>query len=114
MTTVIARRGRDGSLKFTAQLRFKNGGRVVYSEARTFLTELQAQSWAGEEREQQLKSSPRSMERAVANRSQADVARLVDRYIEQFEAFARWGRTKRADLDRRGAAYGQSGLENRL
>lgn len=97
MPTVIARPGKNGAVKFTAQIRIKKRGRVVYSEAQTFNSEHRARTWA-EDRERVLKASPAAIERSIAQRSPASLARLIDKYNEQFAEIGNWGRTKKADL----------------
>jgi integrase len=97
MATVVARAGKNGKVTYTAQIRVKKNGRVVYSEAQTFNSEHRARTWA-EDREIDLRSKPVVMGGAIARRTTTTLGKLIDKYIVEFEEIGKWGRTKRADL----------------
>jgi len=45
MATITARPREDGSISYTAQIKIKRAGRVVFSMARTFDHESAAKAW---------------------------------------------------------------------
>ena len=45
MGTITTRKRADGTVGYTAQIRLKQGGRVVHSEARTFDRKPAASAW---------------------------------------------------------------------
>ena len=46
VATIRARKGADGSLRYTAQLRIRNNGAQVYQDSPTFSPKQAAQVWA--------------------------------------------------------------------
>ncbi|MCY1503745.1 hypothetical protein D9M68_378850 [compost metagenome] len=46
MATIRARKGADGSLRYTVRIRFKKNGAQVYQESQTFSRKQSAETWA--------------------------------------------------------------------
>lgn len=91
MATIVARKKSDGTTSYTAQIRIKQHGIVIYSEARTFGKRALAKEWATR-REAELKSDPAALRR-VQHRG-VIVRELIEKYIEQRQSVASFGRTK--------------------
>lgn len=88
MGTIIARKRKDGTTGYTAQIVVKREGRIVHREAKTFDRKPAARAWL-ERREGEL-SKPGAVERAAKpSRTLADA---IDRYIA--ESLKEIGRTK--------------------
>ena len=64
MGTITERKRRDGSIGYTAQIRRKQGGSVVYTEAKTFDRAPAARAWLAK-REKEL-NQPGALESAKA------------------------------------------------
>lgn len=79
---------------YRAQVRKNQGGKLVYSEAKTFKSRKAAQAWIYN-REVELES-PDSIKRI--QQAQTTVSDLIERYIKDFCQSA--GRTKRTDIER--------------
>lgn len=94
MATIRARKKVDGSVSYTAQIRIKKQGRVVYQEAQTFARKQIAQAWV-RRREAEL-YQPGAIERA--NRKGITVKDMIDRYLVEMEKARPLGKTKRATL----------------
>lgn len=86
---------RKGGVVYRAQIRRKKGGKVTYTEARTFSRERLATDWA-RRRELELEH-PGAMERARAG--DISIAGLIDWYIRDFRRLSDWGRTKQTSLE---------------
>ncbi|MBB4383318.1 hypothetical protein GGD61_008017 [Bradyrhizobium sp. SBR1B] len=88
MGTIVARRRKDGTTGYTAQVLKKRGGKVVLREAQTFDRRAAADSWI-KKRETEL-SVPGAIERAGSKR--VTLAQAIDRYVD--ESIKKIGRTK--------------------
>lgn len=88
MGTIVARRRKDGTTGYTAQVLKKRGGKVVLREAQTFDRRVAADSWI-KKRETEL-SVPGAIERAGSKR--VTLAQAIDRYTD--ESLKKIGRTK--------------------
>jgi integrase len=86
MGTIIARKRRDGSTAYTAQILLKRKGAIVHREAQTFDRKQAAKAWLAR-RETEL-AEPRALERP----EDPTLAAVIDRYIE--ESKRKIGRTK--------------------
>lgn len=95
MATITARKRSDGTTAYTAQIRLKQGGKVVHSEARTFAKRATARAWAAE-REEQIRRDPSSATRA--EHLGVTVGDLVRRYIDERQAVEPLGRSKHQHL----------------
>lgn len=87
MGTINARKRKDGSVGYTAQILIKKGGKIAFREAKTFDKEREALAWIGW-RETELKK-PGALDRASAPSSKLSDA--IDRYIKEKSDM---GRTK--------------------
>ncbi|MBB2928343.1 tyrosine-type recombinase/integrase [Paraburkholderia silvatlantica] len=88
MGTITQRARKDGSIGYTAQIRLKEGGRVVFTEAQTFDRRQAAQSWL-DKREREL-AQPGARE--SAKQEDPLLADVIDRYIRESKRAI--GRTK--------------------
>ncbi|BCN09714.1 integrase [Ralstonia solanacearum] len=88
MGTITERKRRDGSIGYTAQIRRKEGGAVVYTEAKTFDRAQAARAWLTK-REKEL-DQPGALE--SAKEEDPLLADVIDRYI--LESNRKIGRTK--------------------
>ncbi|AOK40856.1 site-specific integrase [Burkholderia vietnamiensis] len=88
MGTITPRKRKDGSIGYTAQIRRKEDGRVVFTQAQTFDREAAARAWL-DKREREL-SRPGALESAKLE--DPPLADVIDRYIR--ESKKDMGRTK--------------------
>lgn len=88
MGTINARKRKDGTTGYTAQILKKQNGTIVHREAKTFDRKQAAEAWI-KRRETEL-SEPGALERAKA--PDATLAAAIDRYI--VESRKQIGRTK--------------------
>src|SRR3977135_3746285 len=88
MGTIIARKRKDGSTGYHAQVTVKRSGKIVHRETRTFDRRQAASAWL-EKRETEL-AKPGAVERQ--NIPDPKLAAVIDRYIE--ESIKEIGRTK--------------------
>lgn len=95
MASIYTRKNQDGTTKYTAQIRLKRNQKVVYQETQSFNKKAMAQAWA-KKREAEL-AVPGSLD-AVLNKSDVNVAQIIERYLDEYEAIRPLGRTKRATL----------------
>lgn len=93
MGTILARKRKDGSTGYTAQILRKQNGRIVHRETQTFDRKQAAEAWL-KRRETQL-SEPGAIERAKA--PERSLAEAIDRYIK--ESRKAIGRTKAQVLE---------------
>jgi len=88
MGTILARKRKDGTTGYTAQVLRKQKGKIVHREAKTFDRKAAAEAWI-KKRETEL-AEPGALERAKA--PDATLADAIDRYI--LESRKAIGRTK--------------------
>jgi integrase len=88
MGTIVARKRKDGTTGYTAQIVIKRSGKIVHRESQTFDRKQAATTWLGR-REGELKSDG-GLERAM--RPAVSLADVIDRYVE--ETLSEIGRTK--------------------
>jgi integrase len=98
MGTITERVRKDKSIGYTAQIRLKQGGRVVHTEAKTFDRKPAAQAWI-DKREREL-AQPGALESAKAE--DPTLAKAIERYIKESKRDV--GRTKKQVLDAISAA----------
>ncbi len=98
MATIRRRKKADGSLSYTAYIRIKQGGEMVYTESMTFSRDTNAKNWA-RRRETELEA-PGELAAAIAKKdtgvdsSAMLFSGLIDRYIEVVKPLKPWGVTK--------------------
>ncbi len=91
---------KDGSVSVTAEIRIKQGGKIVWRESETFRKKSEkeavrvAERWAGN-RETQL-AQPGEVDRLVSPKVEDSqtVSDLIDRYIEEVYPLRPWGVSK--------------------
>jgi len=94
MGTITQRKNKNGETKYTAQIRLRRAGVIVYQEAQSFDRKQIAQAWL-KRRETEL-AAPGAIERA--NRKGATIKEMIDRYLDEYEVLRPLGKTKRATL----------------
>lgn len=92
MGTITERVRKDGSIGYTAQIRLKEGGRVVHTEAKTFDRKPAAQTWL-DKREREL-AQPGALE--SVKKEDPTLSEVIGRYIR--ESKHDLGRTKKQVL----------------
>ncbi|WP_407058816.1 site-specific integrase [Ralstonia syzygii subsp. celebesensis] len=88
MGTISERKRGDGSIGYTAQIRRKKGGVVVYTEAKTFDRAPAASAWL-KKREKEL-AQPGALE--TAREEDPMLSEVIDRYMR--ESTRKLGKTK--------------------
>lgn len=88
MGTIVARKRKDGTTGYTAQIVIKRGGKIVHRESQTFDRKQAATTWLGR-REGELKTEG-GLDRAM--RPAVSLADVIDRYVA--ETLSKIGRTK--------------------
>ena len=96
MGTIQARKRKDGSMAYTAQVRIKKGSKVIHHEAGTFERKRDAVAWM-REREHDL--SKHGVEKAQ-DAENPPLSTVIYRYMDEYEAIRPLGRTKRQSLRR--------------
>lgn len=94
MGTIVTRKRKDGTPSYTAQIRVKRGGVVIYSEAETFSRLREAKDWQAA-REAALKG-PGALKQATAKN--VTIGEIIKRYCEEVGAIHPFGRTKLSHL----------------
>lgn len=94
MGTITLRKRKDGSARYTAQIRIMRQGATVYQESQTFDRKATAQAWI-KRRETEL-AEPGAI--AKANRKGVTVKEMIERYLDEYEKIRPLGKTKRATL----------------
>lgn len=95
MGTITARKRKDNSTAYTAQIRINRDGKTVYQESQTFDRKQVAQAWI-KRRETEL-AQPGAIERA--SRKGMTVRRMIEQYLDEHEKIRPLGKTKRATLN---------------
>lgn len=100
MGTITRRKRSDGEFSYTAQIRLKQGGKVVHSEAQTFSRRALAVEWMRrrEVELEQARASGRALLKGVS------VDELIGDYVSAAKGVTDWGRSKQADIKRLRAA----------
>ncbi|MCY1296622.1 Phage integrase family protein [compost metagenome] len=94
MGTITARPRKSGGVGYTAQIRIKREGAVVYQESQTFDRKQTARAWL-HRRETEL-AEPGAIERA--KRKGVTIRKIIEQYLEEYERVRPLGKTKRATL----------------
>lgn len=96
MGTIIARKRRDGTTGYTAQIRLKRDGKIVHAENETFDRRQLATEWM-RRREAEL-DQRRARGEPLGQR--VTLGELIAWYESDIGELTSWGRTKTADLAR--------------
>lgn len=96
MGTITARKRADGTTAYTAQIRLKDQGAIVHSEAQTFTKKALAQTWL-KRREAELEAARATGALRLKFFSVGD---LLDSYVRQAHGITEWGRSKQGDIKR--------------
>ena len=94
MGTITARKRKDNSTAYTAQIRINRDGKTVYQESQTFDRKQVAQAWI-KRRETEL-AQPGAIERA--NRKGVTIKKMIEQYLDEYEKIRPLGKTKSATL----------------
>lgn len=92
MGTITARKRKDGSIGYTAQIRIKRAGALVHTESETFERKPAAAAWL-KKRETEL-AEPGALEKLQA--PDPTLAKVIDQYLQ--ESKRDYGKTKRQVL----------------
>lgn len=88
MATIVARPRKDGTVGYTAQIKIKRDGRIVFSQAQTFDRESAARAWAS--KKEKALAAPGALEAAM--KPKGTLESVIDRYVGLFRKDI--GRTK--------------------
>lgn len=94
MGTITARKRKDGSVGYTAQIRIKRAGKILHNEAETFDRRDSARDWL-RKREGEL-HKPGGLDDVL--RPDPTLATIIRQYLAELEAVKKVGRTKKATL----------------
>lgn len=94
MGTITQRVNKSGQVKYTAQIRLRRKGVIVYQESQSFDRKAVARAWMIR-REAEL-GMPGALDRAT--RDQVSIKAIIHRYLEEYELVRPLGKTKRATL----------------
>jgi integrase len=95
MPTIKVRKQANGNTRYTAIVRIRRGGAILYRESRTFAHRSAALSWA-KHREVVLED-PSALTRV--QHGAPTLAELIRWYIDTFETISKWQRSKQAHLE---------------
>ena len=93
MSTITPRKRKDGSIGYRVQIRLKDKGQIVFTQARTFDREAAARAWS-DKREREL-ARPGALEAAKVE--DPPLADVIDKYIR--ESKRSFGKTKKQVLN---------------
>ena len=96
MATIDQRKRADGTTAYTAQIRLKDQGVIVHSEAQTFTQKALTQDWL-KRREAELQVARAT---GVLHHGKLTVGHLLTSYVKQAKGVTEWGRTKTSDIKR--------------
>jgi integrase len=94
MATIKARRQANGTIRYTAVVRFRRGTTVLHHESKTFTHRSAALTWA-KHREVELENPTALRQKQHATLT---LAALIRWYVETFETISQWQRSKQAHL----------------
>lgn len=93
MATITARKRKDGSIGYTAQIRIKREGKVVHQESETFDRKPLALAWATK-REAEL-AAPGALDQAINPLTIGDLMKQCVKHLEEIRPI---GRGKRSTM----------------
>lgn len=93
MATIVARPRKDGTVGYTAQIKIKREGKVVFSQAQTFDREQAAKTWAA--KKEKALAAPGGLDAAMKPKGTLEA--VIDRYVSLFRKDI--GRTKEQVLE---------------
>lgn len=96
MGTIAARKRADGSTAYTAQIRLKDKGSIVHTEAQTFTRKALAQAWL-KRREAELQEA---RAKGALGSKKVTAGEILDSYTAHAEGITVWGRSKTGDIRR--------------
>lgn len=88
MATIVARPRKDGTVGYTAQIKIKRGGKIVFSQAQTFDRESAAKTWAA--KKEKALAAPGGLDAAM--KTSGTLSSMIDKYLGHFRKDI--GRTK--------------------
>lgn len=91
MGTIVARKRKDGSTGYTAQILRKKGGAIVWREARTFDKQREAKAWLTHREAELGRPGAIEAEKEKAKGDKPTLADAIDRYAKEHKGM---GRTK--------------------
>ncbi|GAB2507415.1 site-specific integrase [Microbulbifer agarilyticus] len=94
MATIRARKNARGEVRYTAQIRLFQNGKVVYTESETFGKKAQAKAWA-DRREMQLQDPTERLKKQCRGYTVGDV---LQTYLDDFIDVGNFGRSKLATI----------------
>ncbi|MGZ7456592.1 hypothetical protein ACXPVS_07190, partial [Pseudomonas sp. Ma2-10] len=94
MGTITRRLNKSGQVKYTAQIRLRRKGVIVYQESQSFDRKQVARAWMTR-REAEL-AQPGALD--SASRTAVPLKKIIERYLEEYERIRPLGKTKRATL----------------
>lgn len=94
MGTITRRLNKNGQVKYTAQIRLRRKGVIVYQESQSFDRKQVARAWMTR-REAEL-AQPGALD--SASRKAVPLKKIIERYLEEYERIRPLGKTKRATL----------------
>ena len=94
MATIKARRQANGTIRYTAVVRFRRGTTVLHHESKTFTHRSAALTWA-KHREVELENPTALRQKQHATLT---LAALIRWYVQTFETISQWQRSKQAHL----------------
>lgn len=109
MGTITTRKRADGTAAYTAQIRLKEKGAIVHTEAQTFTKKALAQAWL-KRREADLQEQRAT---GVLQKERITVGDLLECYVQQSHGITEWGRSKKSDIARLQAS-GLASMDARL
>jgi len=92
--TITKRLNKSGQVKYTAQIRLRRKGVIVYQESQSFDRKQVARAWMTR-REAEL-AQPGALD--SASRKAVPLKNIIARYLEEYERIRPLGKTKRATL----------------
>lgn len=95
MAHILARKQANGSMRYTAVVRIRDGQRILHREAKTFTLRAHAERWA-KHREVALEDPSSPLRRSNQPRT---LGRLIRWYLDTFRKISQWQRTKQAQLE---------------
>jgi integrase len=94
MGTITSRKKKDGAVSYTAQIRIRRKGEIVYQESGTFARKSVATAWM-KKREAEL-AEPGALDRL--NRKSVTIKEVIEHYKREYGAVRPLGKTKRNTL----------------